>query len=249
MSLVNHVALVTGAQQGIGRAAAIALAEAGADVAVNWLDDEAAAQDVADAVHKAGRLAMLVHADVGDIAAGAKMVEQVAAHFGRLDILVNNAGIYPRAPFLELTEALWDSVHGVNLKGSAFVGQAAAKVMIAGGVGGAIINMSSQSIRGAVLGAHYSASKAGLLGLTRSMALELAPHGIRVNAIAPGVVDTAQPRGGFSEEGLAALATTLPLGRLGLASDIANAVVFLASDRSAFMTGEVMQINGGGYMA
>ena len=249
MTLTNQVALVTGAQQGIGRAAAIALAEAGADVAINWLDDEPAAQAVADAVRQAGRKAMLVRADVSDIAAGANMVEQVAAQFGRFDILVNNAGIYPRAAFLDLTEAVWDSVLGVNLKGSAFLGQAAAKAMIAAGNAGSIINLSSQAVRGSPLGAHYSASKAGLIGLTRSMALELAPHRIRVNAIAPGLVDTAQPRGGFTEEGLAQMATTLPLGRLGLASDIANAVVFLASDKSAFMTGEVMQINGGGYMA
>ncbi len=248
MMLAHRVALVTGAQQGIGRAAAIALAKAGADVAVNWLDDETAAQEVAAAVRATGRQAILVRADVGNVAEGAAMVDQVAARFGRLDILVNNAGIYPRAAFLDMTEALWDAVHGVNLKGSAFVAQAAAKVMIAGNAGGAIINMSSQAVRGSVLGAHYSASKAGLLGLTRSMALELAPYRIRINAIAPGVVDTAQPRGGFDEAGLTELAATLPLGRLGLASDIANAVVFLASDQSAFMTGEVMHINGGGYM-
>ena len=190
-----------------------------------------------------------MQADIGDVAAGARMVDQAAAQLGRLDILVNNAGIYPRAAFLALTEALWDSVLGVNLKGAAFCAQAAARVMVAGGAGGAIINLSSQAVRGAVRGVHYSASKAGLIGLTRSMALELAPHGIRVNAIAPGLTDTAQPRGGSTEDELAAMAAALPLGRIGRASDIANAVVFLASEQSAFMTGEVMQINGGGYMA
>ena len=248
-TLAPQAALVTGAQQGIGQAAAIALAEAGADVAINWLDDEPAAQAVAAAVGRAGRRAMLVRADVADVAAAARMVEQVAAGFGRLDILVNNAGIFPRTPFLELTEAAWDSVLAVNLKGAAFVAQAAAKAMIAGGAGGAIVNLSSQAVRGAALGAHYSASKAGLIGLTRSTALELAPHRIRVNAIAPGVVDTAQPRGGFTEQGLRDLAATLPLGRLGTAADIADAIVFLASGRSAFMTGEMIHINGGGYMA
>ncbi len=249
MNLEGRVALVTGAQQGIGAASAVALAVAGADVAVNWLDDEAAAQEVAAAVQRAGRQAMLVRADVADLGASAAMVQAVMERFGRLDILVNNAGIYPRMAFLDLTAAVWDGVHGVNLRGAAFCAQAAAKAMIAGGAGGAIINLSSQSIRGAVLGVHYSASKSGLIGLTRSMALELAPHRIRVNAIAPGLIDTAQPRGGNTDEEIAAIGASLPLGRVGQASDIANAVVFLASEASGFMTGEVMQVNGGGYMA
>ena len=249
MLLANRVALVTGAQQGIGRAAAIALAKAGADVAINWLDDETAAQETADAVRDAGRRAVLFQANIAGVAASAQLVADVAAQFGRLDVLVNNAGIYPRAPFLDLTEALWDSVHAVNLKGAAFCGQAAARVMIVGGLGGAIINLASQAIRGAVNGVHYSASKAGLVGLTRSMALELAPHGIRVNAIAPGLVDTAQPRGGSTEEGLLELAAAIPLRRMGRSDEIADAVVFLASEQSSFMTGEVVQINGGSYMA
>ena len=249
MNLEGRVALVTGAQQGIGAASAVALAVAGADVAVNWLDDEAAAQEVAAAVQRAGRRAMLVRADVADLGASAAMVQAVRERFGRLDILVNNAGIYPRMAFLDLTAAVWDGVHGVNLRGAAFCAQAAARAMIAGGAGGAIINLSSQSIRGAVLGVHYSASKSGLIGLTRSMALELAPHRIRVNAIAPGLIDTAQPRGGNTDEEIAAIGASLPLGRVGQASDIANAVVFLASEASGFMTGEVMQVNGGGYMA
>jgi 3-oxoacyl-[acyl-carrier protein] reductase len=249
MGLQGKVALVTGAQQGIGRAAAQALAAAGADVAINWLDDAAAAAAVERDVQAAGRQAYLVQADVAVVADSARMVDAVVNRFGRLDILVNNAGIYPRAAFLDLSEAVWDAVHTVNLKGSAFTAQAAARAMVAAGQGGAIISMASQAVRGAVHGVHYSASKAGIIGLTRSMALELAPYGIRVNAIAPGLVDTAQPRGGFSEAGLLELAATLPFGRMGRPGEIADAVVFLASDQSSFMTGEVMHINGGSYMA
>jgi 3-oxoacyl-[acyl-carrier protein] reductase len=249
MQLANKAALVTGAQQGIGRATAIALAEAGADVAINWLDDEEAAQATAAFVTATGQRAVLLRGDVGTAAGALRLVEAAAAQLGRLDILVNNAGIFPRAPFLELTEAIWDSVHGVNLKGAAFCAQGAARLMIAAGGGGAIVNIASQAVRGAVRGAHYSASKAGLLGLTRSLALELAPYGIRVNAVAPGLTDTAQPRYGSTEDELREMGAAVPLGRMGQAEEIAQAIVFLASGQSSFTTGAILHVNGGSYMA
>jgi 3-oxoacyl-[acyl-carrier protein] reductase len=249
LELAGKVALVTGAQQGIGRATALALAAAGADVAVNWLDDRAQAEGVADEIRGLGLKAVLVQGSVGSSAGAAAIVAEAIAGLGGLDVLVNNAGIFPRSPFLELAEDEWDRVLGVNLKGSFLVAQAAARHMVAAGRKGAIVNLSSSSVRGHVLGVHYAASKAGVIGMTRSMALALAPHGIRVNAIAPGLTDTAQPRYQFDETELAAQSRLIPLGAMAKPADIADIIVFLASDRARFVTGEVVHANGGLYMA
>ena len=244
----TRVVLVTGAQQGIGRAMAVAFAAAGYDVAINWLDDEPAAEAVGGAVRALGREALLVKADVGTLDEIRSMVDRTVAWRNRLDVLVNNAGVFPRVPFLEMTEAEWDFVIGVNLKGSAFCAQAAAKAMVARKTAGVIINLSSRSMGGAPLGVHYSATKSGVVGLTRSMALSLAPHGIRVNAIAPGLTDTAQPRYGSSEAEIAEMARAVPLGRMATPEDIAKLGVFLASDDASYITGQVHHINGGSYM-
>ena len=249
MRLKDKVAFVTGAQQGIGAAIAVELAREGADIVINWLDDEAAAANVADQVRAMGRRAALVQGNVGTVAGARHIVEEAYAAFGKLDVLVNNAGIYPRTKFLDLTEETWDITHSVNLKGSAFCGQAAAHKMILGKQGGVIINIASVAASGSVNGAHYAASKGGVISLTRGMALELAEYGIRVNGIAPGLVDTAQPRYGMTEDEIAASGAASPLGRVGTATEIAGVAVFLASDLSSYMTGEVVQANGGAYMA
>jgi 3-oxoacyl-[acyl-carrier protein] reductase len=249
MLLEGRRALVTGAQQGIGRAVAGALAEAGADVAINWLDDRPSAEVVAAEVEGLGRKAPLVQASVASSAEVARMVAAADKALGGIDLLVNNAGVFPRSPFLELSEAEWDLVHNVNLKGSFLVGQAVARLMVAAGRKGTIVNISSSSVRGHVLGVHYAASKAGIIGLTRAMALALAPHGIRVNAIAPGLTDTAQPRYQFSEEEMQQQSRLVPLGAMAQPADIADVIVFLASQKSRFMTGEVVHANGGLYMA
>ena len=182
---------------------ALAFAREGCHVAVNYLDDRDAALQVAAEALAAGGKSCVVQGDVAQVAPALAMVEAAARELGGLDVLVNNAGVYPRVPFLDMRESDWDLVLDVNLKGTFFCAQAAARAMIAGGRRGTIINLASQAIRGAVRGTHYTASKGGVVALTRAIALELAPHGIRVNAIAPGLTDTAQPRYGSTEEEIA----------------------------------------------
>ena len=250
MQLAGKVVLVTGAQQGIGRAMASEFAGAGADVAINWLDDESAAQAVAEQVRAQGRRAQLVRADVGELQQVQAMVASTLEGLGPIDVLVNNAGVFPRVPFLEITERDWDHVIDVNLKGSCFCAQYVAKAMISAARPGSIVNISSgAALRGSPRGVHYSASKGGMLSLTRAMALELAPHRIRVNAIAPGLTDTAQPRYGSSEAEIAEMAHAIPLGRMAQPEDIARAAVFLASDNARFITGQTLHVNGGSYLA
>jgi NAD(P)-dependent dehydrogenase (short-subunit alcohol dehydrogenase family) len=248
MSLGGKVALVTGAQQAIGRGFALALARAGAAVAVNYLDDGAAAESVAGLVRAVGARAMIVQGDVSRPADAQAMVEATVKGLGAVDVLVNNAGMYPRVDFLAMREQDWDYVLDINLKGSFLCAQAAARAMVAARRPGAIISLASQAIRGAVRGVHYSASKGGIVAMTRAMALELAPHRIRVNAIAPGLTDTAQPRYGNTEEELAAMSAAVPLGRMAQPDDIAAVAVFLASDEARHITGQTIHVNGGSYM-
>ncbi len=241
---------MTGAQQGIGAAMAREFAIAGAGVAVNWLDDEGAAEGVADRVRSAGARTLLVQADMGRIEAVQAMVAAVEAGLGPIDILVNNAGVFPRVPFLDMGESDWDYVLDVNLKGACFCAQAVARSMVAAGRPGSIVNLTSgAAFRGSPRGVHYCASKGGVLSMTRQMALELAPHRIRVNAIAPGLTDTAQPRYGMGEDELAAAGRAIPLGRMAQPEEIARAAMFLASDDAGFITGHTLHVNGGGYLA
>jgi len=244
----SRVALVTGAQQGIGAAIAIALADAGADVAINYLDDEPAARSVGRAVEERGRRALLLEADVSNAADVARAVAETQDRLGAIDILVNNAGIFPFTALLDITEREWDQVLDVNLKGAFLCAQSVARGMIERGAGGSIINMSSIALAGAPKGCHYVTSKGGLSALTRALALELAPHDIRVNAVAPGLIDTAQPRGNWSEEEIQGFGRTVPLGRVGQVDDLTALVVLLAGEGSSYITGQTIHVNGGGLL-
>ena len=243
----KHV-LVTGAQRGIGRAIAVRFAEAGADVALNFLDDKAAAESAAAEITALGRRATTIAADISKPEEARRLVADAERALGPIDVLVNNAGIFPRAPFLDLTEDTWDAVLDTNLKATFVCAQEAARRMVAAGRPGAIINLSSGApYRGSMRATAYMASKLGIVGLTRGMARELAPHGIRVNAVAPGITNTAMPRLGNTEEALAALGRSNPTGRLAEPEDIADVVVFLATDDARHLVGQLIHVNGGDY--
>jgi NAD(P)-dependent dehydrogenase (short-subunit alcohol dehydrogenase family) len=245
VELSGKTALITGANQGIGWAIAKAYADAGARVIVNYPDDSRYPHNLAEL----GEDAIAIKADVGNVAAIRSMFAELDAQGFTLDILVNNAGIYPRAEVLDLDEATWDVVHDVNQKGTFFCTQEAARRMVPRG-SGKVINIASVSaIVPTANGAHYCATKAGVVALTKSIALALAPKGITVNAIGPGLTDTAQPRYGFTEEEMAVYETTrIPMGRMGQPEDIARGALYLASDLADFVTGQTLFINGGELM-
>jgi len=244
----GKVVLVTGAQRGIGRAVAIRFAQAGADVALNYLDDKTAAEAAAAEIIALGRRAVTLAADIAKPEEARRLVNDAERALGPVDVLVNNAGIFPRTPFLELTEATCDNVLDTNLKATFVCSQEAARRMVAGRRPGTIINLSSGApYRGSMRATAYMASKLGIVGLTRGMARELAPRGIRVNAVAPGITNTAMPRLGNSEEALATLGRANPTGRLAESADIADVIVFLATDEARYIVGQLIHVNGGDY--
>jgi len=248
MRLAGKIALVTGAQQGIGKAIALAYGREGASVVINYLDNQAAAEEIASQIRALGRQAVPLAGDVAQAADVRRMVE-AGESLGGIDILVNNAGIFPRVEFLDMTEAQWDEVLNVNLKGTFLCTQAVAQKLVERGRAGAVINLaSSAAFRSSPRGVHYVASKAGIVGVTRATALELAPYRVRVNAIAPGTTDTAQPRYGMSEEELQAAGRQVPLGRMGTPEDVADLAVFLASEEARHITGQTLHVNGGQYL-
>jgi len=244
MSLAGKVALVTGGGQGIGRALSLALAKAGADVAVADIL-LTPAQQVSAEIEALGRRSLAIYVDVTQPASVQAMVETCQQGLGGLDILVNNAGIFPIKPVTAITEEEWDRVMAVNLKGTFLCSQAALGLMRRAG-GGRIINVASVSgLVGAVGLTHYAASKAGVIGFTKALAREVAPLGITVNAIAPGIIETETTRQTFPEGALQAYQAQVPLRRLGQPEDLTGLVVFLASPAAAYITGQVYAVDGG----
>ena len=243
--LEGRVALVTGAQQGIGKAVAEAMGREGASVVVQYFDDIDAANEVAALVRAGGPDAVVVQ---GDVAARGDC--EAAIHAGRelggVDLLVNNAGIFPRRSFLDMTDDDWNNVQNVNVVGGFRCLQLMARDLIADGRRGTAVNLSSVAFfRSSARGAHYAASKGAIIGFTRAVSTELAPYGIRVNAIAPGIVDTAQPRDGMTEQQIAAASALVPLGAMATPDEVADVAVFLSSDLSRHITGQTLQVNGG----
>lgn len=243
--LRGRVAIVTGGARGIGRATVLRLAEAGADVVINYTRNEEAAEEVARQAREFGVQALPLRADVSDLAQTASLVDATVKQFGRVDLLVANAGIWEGAPVEEMSEALWDRVIDANLKGTWTACRAVVPLMKEQGSGSIVIVSSTAGQRGEAGYSNYAASKGGQISFTKALAAELAPS-IRVNSVAPGWVDTELNGVVFGDAPFKQkIVDTIPLGRVATADDIALAIVFVASDWAASITGEILNVNGG----
>jgi 3-oxoacyl-[acyl-carrier protein] reductase len=244
MKLKGRTALVTGGSRGIGRAVALALAEEGADVAINYVSSEAAARDVADHIRKMGRRAVLAQADVSDYPDTFRMAQDVLRDFGHLDILVNNAGINSDKTFTKMDHASWRKVLGTNLDGVFNCTKVFVDQMLKQGYG-RVVNMTSVIGQIGNFGqANYAASKAGVAAFTKSLAKELAGKGVTVNAVAPGFIETEMVAG-IPDKVKERLLAQIPLHRFGTAEEVARAVVYIVSSDGDYITGAELSINGG----
>lgn len=244
MHLDDQVALVTGASRGIGRAIALTLAKAGAHVAVNYAGNAKAAEEVVNQIQALGRKAILVQGDVSKADVVDAMIKQVTENLGPIDILVNNAGITRDTLLMRMKEEDWDAVLNTNLKGIYLCTKAVTKGMMKR-KSGKIVNMTSViGVIGNAGQSNYAAAKAGVIGFTKSMAKELGSRNITVNAIAPGFIDTDMTSQ-LPEQVRSSMEGSIPLGRLGLPEDIAKAVLFLVSPEAAYITGQVLHVDGG----
>lgn len=243
----GKVALVTGASSGIGRATAEFLAECGAAVAIGYHKNEKGAQDAKAKIEAAGGKAIIVQADVTKNAEIKALIEKVEAELGKIDILVNNAGsLVERLKTADLNEERWDEVFALNVKSAFFCTQAVAPSMTEKGAG-VVVNVTSIAGRnGGALGSiHYAAAKGAMLTMTKGLAKEFAGQGVRVNAVSPGVIDTPFHETFSTPEAMANFRNIIPMGRVGTSEEVAKVIAFLASELSAYLCGETIEINGG----
>jgi len=245
IDLKGKVALITGASRGIGKASALMLAQAGCDLAINYCNNEKDAEKVAKSSGKLGVKAQIYHADVSKKRQVEEMVAGVVKEFGKIEILVNNAGIWKYAAIDRMSEEQLRETMEVNLNGTFYPITTCVPHMIKQRWGN-IINISSTAgQRGEPYHSHYAASKGAIISLTKSLAVELAPHNIRVNCVAPGWVDTDMSHQSLVGEDKEKILQVIPLGRAGTAEEVAGSVLFLASELSTFITGEIINVNGG----
>jgi len=250
MDLTGKVAIVTGAASGIGRATVQAIVNCGAAVTINFNRNESGAELLRKQITDSGGKVITVRADVTKAADVEALIKKTVDQFGAVDVLVNNAGsLIERLRILDMSEERWDQVIDLNLKSAYLCSKAVAPTMIEQ-KSGVIINLSSIAGRnGGALGSmHYAAAKGGLISFTKGLAKELAPHGIRVNAVAPGVIDTPYHEQFSTPEMMKNYVNMIPLGRVGTSEDVAKVIAFLASDAAGYLVGETIEVNGGMYM-
>lgn len=250
MLLEGKTVLITGASGGIGRAAAIGCARHGANVAINYLNDEAGAASAVREIETLGRRAIAVRGDVADPDEAPRFVDAAVKAFGKIDVFVSNAGICPFHGFLDMPREVLERTLRVNLHGAWYMTQAAANQMVAQGHGGAIIAVSSISaLVGGGMQTHYTPTKAGVHSLMQSCAIALGPKGIRCNSVLPGTIETDINREDLADPGKRAyMSGRIPLGRLGAPEDLAGPIVFLASDLAAYVTGAALLVDGGAFV-
>lgn len=244
----NKIALITGGSRGIGKACALRLAQGGCNLVINYRSDERSAEETAEQARKFGVKALIFKADMSKVSEIDALVNYTVEQFGRIDVLINSAGIAQIIDYSKITESDWDNMMELNEKGTFFCCQKVIEVMIKQ-KSGKIVNLSSTagSMGGFIVGVNYSVSKAGVICMTKALAKVAVKHGINVNCVAPGLIDTDMTTA-YPAEIVANMKSGIPIGRLGSADEVADGIVFLASDKANYIVGTTLYINGGTYL-